>query len=280
MHLINTFSRLLASGLTFVVYITHCVTSLLKVTQTFITNLQTRYSDSSALKMCIKFANLFQCIPIKIIYKPVEKSLIVSVIDFKSMKSLNRKSVVALVLQILLLCQCIYSTRKESDLTRNIEDIIVAWFSLALLTTVNFLMTMLIQNSIELVKYFNGILQFQEKHPLIKQHKSTITEKLNRLFALMILFTEMFYSPIFLIGFHYKNACKPSLIGSYFLKACRSDSKYERESLLNFVWNLALNITVVLSNVWVWYVPMIAATFATAAIMCLAPILLGNAYVA
>lgn len=260
------------------VWLSHCWYALLCPAKNFSNRVQTLYSDSSFLKMWIRFGKIFRCIPIQLINSN-DKSLTVAVINSYSMKNLKRSNTLAIFLAFLLLCQCIYASIKVPDSSISVTDNIINWFSFFLLSIVNILMALLIRNAVELAKYINGILRLDKISVEINLSKSSFAENSNRFLAAMVLFKAIVYCPAFLIGFHYHNSCKPSFIGFFLMEKCKKNQNIGVESLQRLIWNnITVSFNVGLLNVWVWYNPVIAATFATAVIMCVAPIIFSNAF--
>lgn len=62
------------------------------------------------------------------------------------------------------------------------------------------------------------------------------------------------------------------------MEKCKGIPKIGVESSIRLIWNFTVSFNVGLLNVWVWYIPVIAATFGTAVIMCVAPIIFSNAF--
>lgn len=85
----------------------------------------------------------------------------------------------------------------------------------------------------------------------------------------MILVTSAMFPPLFVIGLHWKNVCKPSLAGYHFIEEC-NESSYSEVGMLQQIFRLSVKVACFIGNEWVWYFGVHGTLFVVIAvhIMC------------
>lgn len=127
-----------------------------------------------------------------------------------------------------------------------------------------------------LVNYWNSLFKFKQKYSrvfsdLTWRHLSTI-ECMNLLFVPSILVCSAVFGPCFILGFHWTNPCKPTLIGYFLMEQCYESVKYEIRSI-QFLFNFVVKLLVFVSNIWVWCFGVNGASFIFITVHIVAPVI-------
>lgn len=120
-------------------------------------------------------------------------------------------------------------------------------------TTLVYMMTFL-KHAKSVAKYVNGILEFHRNYlrktdgkEMKAQDRST-KQKFGLMFARIFFPNCLLHPLVFVIGLHWSQPCKPSLMGYWMLEECSFENNTGSSSILGF----AVKILVFLANMWIW----------------------------
>lgn len=235
---------------------------------------QNFFSNTCILNFSAKSAKIFKCIPFNITPKSNQKYQ-VSAIDSKSLYRLKLKTFLATFLVTVLLFQCIHDSVKSSQ--TNMYQRIISWFSFFLLTIATYDVHEIQQNLNSLIIFLKAIFDLQQKSSTkYRFSELLLNEKLNRTFALMALCTAYVFGPLFVLGFHYLNPCKASLIGNQLITECQTDIYLPKPIYLHLL-NSFKKLTVFILNIWIWHFTTNAAILTVSILMIVCPIIFKEA---
>ncbi len=126
------------------------------------------------------------------------------------------------------------------------------------------------QNKGHLLKvYFNSLLKLKldndhgeiaiRTKPAI--NSVTILDRLNILFIFILLLTTVAFPPLFVLGFHWANPCKPSLIGYFIISECYSNIKSYQWFSEEVISNVIVKFLVFAGNMWAWFTILCGCVF-------------------
>ncbi len=229
------------------------------------------YSNANILRLSIYSAKYFKSIPI-ILTQTTTKYFsrhTVSLVDYKSLRHLKNKTILAKVLVGLQLFQCVHISCKTST-SNNLYECVISLLLLCILSNATYHLHELQQNSNELVTYLKGIFYLEHSSSVnFTRRVSSLNEKLSRIFALMVLSSGFVFAPAFLLGFHFSNPCQASLIGYQFLTECRINNSHI--DLHQYLYQGVEKISLFILNIWVLNFSMNATVFVAAVGMVICP---------
>ncbi len=208
---------------------------------------------SFLLKLTMRQVGIFNCIPVKLNGNDV--------IVFNSVES--RKLTVLCGLHFLATCSQIFQCTILSKLTtKNISTVenILAWFILQLtvLSTYCVLICrtkgptwkLYLDNILNLNKKLKNITASNSISTKVKWKSLKLLQSLNLLLVPTILLTILLFAPLYVVGFHWQNPCKLSLMFYFVLNEC-SDNQIFPQSSFETIFQALLKSFLFLGNIWV-----------------------------
>lgn len=106
-----------------------------------------------------------------------------------------------------------------------------------------------------IIAFVNGLLQFASRYGKTKsttlRSRSTIIVKLNLLFAHVMYWTGLIMPIAITYGIHFKNPCKPSLPGYWWLEEC-GNHDWNNLGQQRSHFDKVLKVILFLFNHWLW----------------------------
>lgn len=122
----------------------------------------------------------------------------------------------------------------------------------------------------EMVLLLNSNFRFEYLHCDKTRIKKPLPlrDKINLVFVWCIIFSALTYPTVFVYGFHWKNPCKPSLVGYWLIEECYSD-RYKSYQFKE-MWNIFTKFSVLTMNQWMWTYALHTTAFCSCVFLTLA----------
>ncbi len=224
-----------------------------------------RYFDKPYL-LCVatKWVGLFSCAAVKIDPSSLESDL--SNIQFLTedssvLQKLNRRSWINCAAATFQFFQLIVlSTNIIGDLKSHpSHELILGWYNCLTVSGTSYMIFVCRRKGPALKMYLNNLLNFYNRYkPKIRKSKElkfssmSILEWLHLLLVPMLLISSIVFPPLYVLGVHFINPCKPSLIGYMALLECQKDAKINTNGLLLVVIGIIPKAVVLVGNICVW----------------------------
>ncbi len=128
-------------------------------------------------------------------------------------------------------------------------------------------------------QFLNSLLDFAKRNKVTQNYAPkfrSLNEFLNLMYFPMGIATGIVLSPCFVLGFHWTNPCKTSLILSFLLKECSGEIG-DGLGTMEFLAFAIVKAGVFLANIWVWYFGINGHIFLVSTVHILGPMLMRDA---
>ncbi len=221
-----------------------------------------RFLDKSfLLTLTTKFVALLNCTPIKLNQSQTNSHLQNVTFVAKTGSQLKRLKLGSFLLS-LAACIEIFQVTMHFKMSTNYQpsttdSILLCWVTCITLVGPAMYVHISQKNGKTLQMYFNSLLTFKKtlandtRNNCINQNKS-VTEVLTLLLVPVILFSMIGFAPLFVLGFHWYDPCKPSLLGYFILPECHDIVSISFQGKLLIVGWIFKGI-ILFGNVWLFY---------------------------
>lgn len=220
----------------------------------------TKYIDESSLiNLTMKQMSIFKCAPVKLTDLVSQKDLDLihfSVLNRSESRVFKLRSFLFLIAVLIEIFQFLQALKVMSGPVHRNQDIILGLQVLIQLLMVTTYTQSCKNKGYTFAIYLNSLFKFKKTYSKVFadqtwRHLSTI-EYLNLLFIRSILFCSVIFSPCLVLGFHWDNPCKPTLIGAFLLEECY-DTLGHQIGIILFVRKAIVKLGVFSLNIWVWW---------------------------
>lgn len=164
-------------------------------------------------------------------------------------KSFCRKFICRFFLCLLAILQIAVAEIKSSA---NFFDRILYGITLMVLLPSHSILYTCDKQAQKICVLFNGILRFSANHKNQKSQKPKILVKLCISIAYILPLAAILSPFILVIGFHWQNPCKPSILGYWLLEQCSKVPTPIQESSYRALASVITKVIVFGINTWTW----------------------------
>lgn len=212
------------------------------------------------LNLTLKQVGYFKATPIQPSKSDSErKSAKLCNLHGTELRNLKIRNIFLFFATICQLIQCIHSTRQRSAEHSHKLDLLLGWFcylSLHLCSTY----ALIFQNKGPSLKYYLEnlfLLRNQQQNGKGSANKFSLRqmpliEISNTIRVPSLLIAALVFPPCFVLAFHFRNICKPSLIGYFLVPECHGSATLF-QSLPKILLGYFLKVFVLVTNIWLWH---------------------------
>ncbi len=165
------------------------------------------------------------------------------------------------LVQLLILQNNVEIKRHKS------HELIFGWFNWAAIAGSSSMIFVSRDVGPILKMYLNSLFKFKKRYKpratfsnKIKLSSNSLLEWLHLLLVPMFVLNAVVFPPLLVIGVHFANPCKPSLIGYFVLDECRK-IEYNQTNIVYIALNVIVKTAIFLSNIGVLWFTFHGAAF-------------------
>lgn len=145
---------------------------------------------------------------------------------------------------------------------------ILGWFTCICMTTTTIYVFLCRSKSKEIQFYLNNLIIMHRKQQQIlgKKHNASLYDLCTLFYIPITLVSMAAFVPFFVLGTHWYNPCKPSLIGYILLPECTGTKSGSGIISIMVIWNATLKTFMLIGNIWAWFFGCYGFSFVFAAI--------------
>lgn len=204
----------------------------------------------------MKQVNIFKCVPVQMTNSKFQQDIKFLAISSYHLKTLKWRGYFYTFLTSLQLLQCIVTSNSKIKITYNsVSNTIVGYLAFLILSACGCYLHLIRDRGNELQVYTNDLLAFKTKYSSNNDKMQISVNAIDFLSLQYILFgliAGVIFSPCFVMGIHWGNPCKTSLLGYYILDECWRIETTDIQ-LVQFLRRAITKIMVFVLNIWMWY---------------------------
>ncbi len=241
-----------------------------------------KYLDNRfILKLTTMHMGKLTCVPVKI-FDSSSTDVKFAVKCKSDMKFSKIQSSLMSAVTVFQLLQCLYFSTTSNGNKGQTADLMFGLFSwIGLHVSITYIQIFRTKGPL-LKVYLNNLLNFSintfEKSGSMTNHNRKnfkLIKLLNLLLAPMIFFTIVIFPPCYVLGLHFQNPCKPSLVGYFLLNECRN-KRNNQKGLVQLLIEIFLKTVIFVGNISMWYYALYGMAFVVITVHIISTMLISN----